>query len=112
MALVQHPNRKRRETEAPPTPPAPPPRPLINWRGEPPTEDEFATWCEDPVTRFVATAYMHKAQQQRVLWESTSWGQGAGSPELLIELRTRADAFAAVYQSTWSDYAAAFKDPR
>jgi hypothetical protein len=85
--------------------------PQPNWPsvGNTPTEDEFATWCEDPVTRFVTTAFLRMAEEQRRAWEAASWLGGEANEKLLIELRTRADAYAAIYQTTWEQYVGAIK---
>jgi hypothetical protein len=83
--------------------------PLPDWHGEAPAEDEFDTWCQDPVTRFVATAFAVKAEQQAQLWAGMM--HTYTDPHILagmrIELAVRKDCFRAIIESTRSDYIAA-----
>lgn len=69
-----------------------------------PTEDEFAAWCEHPVTRFVATAYANAAQAQQDEWLKVSWSNQELDPMAHKELRTRADAYEAFLETGLSEY--------
>jgi hypothetical protein len=55
------------------------------------TRDDFASWRENPVTQWVFAGLAEIADLQRQHWIETSWGQGACLPNLLAELRVRAD---------------------
>jgi hypothetical protein len=78
--------------------PQPETRPIV------PTEEEFAAWAEQPVTRFVAQAFALGAEIQRQAWLAASWANGEADPLKLMELRTRADAYRAFLETTWADY--------
>lgn len=69
-----------------------------------PSDEEFAAWCEHPVTRFVAACHAKAAEQQREAWSSASWGNGHADPNALIELRTRADAYMAFLETPLEAY--------
>lgn len=71
-----------------------------------PHPEDFAAWCDHPVTRFVATAMQAAAEQQREVWFAKSWGQGDCDPQTLTELRTRADAYMAFLETGLKHYAA------
>lgn len=79
-------------------------RPKPDLSGHEPTADEFAAWCEHPVTRFVAKAYEAAAEKQREEWIKVSWGGGKMDPLLHTELRTRADAYMAFLETGIDDY--------
>lgn len=70
-----------------------------------PTADEFASWCEHPVTRWVASAYEAGIQANIAAWRGMLDG---GKTETLamdrIELRTRADAYRAFLETNHADY--------
>lgn len=70
-----------------------------------PTADEFESWTLHPVTRFVADAYQQMAGKQREMWMARSWGDADANPELLIELRTRADDYMAFLETGLDEYA-------
>ena len=38
-----------------------------------PTEDEFLAWCEQPVTRWVALAYIRAADEARSEHAAVTW---------------------------------------
>ena|ERR1700735_925339 len=60
-----------------------------------PTAEEFEAWAQDPVTRFVATAYAFSAALNEEAWRQLSWVQGQADPLKLVELRSRSDAYKA-----------------
>lgn len=86
------------------TPRPPPANRLVT-----PTEDEFESWCLHPVTQFVAQAMENAADDQREEWLRQSWGSGMANPVLLMELRTRADAYRAFLETGLEDYLARIK---
>lgn len=83
-----------------------PPTPKADAQAQVPHPEDFAAWCEHPVTRFVAAAWMHAAQAQCEAWMAASWSQGVADPAKLIELRTRADAYSAFTETGLDQYAA------
>ena len=67
-----------------------------------PSRDEFATWRDDPVTRFVMAALDRNADECRDEWLRKSWNTGEADQAVLIGLRERADAllgFTADYEA-------------
>ncbi len=86
--------------------PAPPPLPKPDHNQAHPHPEDFAAWCEHPVTRFVARAFEAAAIKQRETWVDNSWTGGEAEPELLLELRTRADAYMAFMETGRDEYVA------
>ncbi len=70
-----------------------------------PHPDDWESWCQHPVTRFVATAYANAAQAQQDVWMALSWGSGQCDPVKLIEYRARADAYNAFLETTLEQHA-------
>lgn len=70
-----------------------------------PHPEDFDAWCENPITRFVATAWANAADAQKDVWLALSWGGGNPDPEKLIEYRTRADAYMAFLETPLEAYA-------
>lgn len=85
------------------------PKPQI--RPEIPHPEDWAAWCEHPVTRFVATAHKLCAELQRDEWTRVSWTGGHADPLALTELRTRADAYMAFLETTLETYAKLIETP-
>jgi hypothetical protein len=79
--------------------PKPDPKALI------PHPEDFAAWCEHPITRFMATAWQRGAELQQLAWVETSWRKGNADPLELNTLRTRADAYMAFLETGLNDYA-------
>lgn len=76
-----------------------------------PTEDEFAAWCEHPVTRFVAAGWERAADLQVDAW-SDAFLSAPPDTDLntkRLELVTRADAYMAFLETTLSDYVSIFE---
>ena len=69
-----------------------------------PTEEEFAAWCEHPVTRFVAASHANKAEDCKKEWVGRSWRDGVADQVILAELRARADTFSAFVEASWFDH--------
>lgn len=77
-----------------------------------PDPEDFAQWCEHPMTRFVATAFAAAAEAQRRAWLARSWEHGEADQNKLTELRTRADAYLALLQTPLSAYAGFIKESK
>ena len=60
------------------------------------TEDDFAAWRDHPVTKWVFDSLTIVAEAQREHRMEVSWGTGTAPPEMLLELRTRQDAYRAI----------------
>lgn len=71
----------------------------------PPSAEEFARWRDDSVTRWVLWAVEKGAEDNRQAWIDASWGNGAASPQHLAELRTRADAYLALRDTSYEGWA-------
>ena len=76
-----------------------------------PTPEEYAAWASHPVTEWVARCYAQMAEAQQAAWLTNSWQASSRTPEdvrlladMLIELRTRADAYRAFIETNWRDY--------
>ena len=106
---------RRRHRASPPQREAAPEReidPFVAKRPEPyhgaalmPSPEDFAAWCDHPVTRFVATAFRDAALVQKQAWTDASWKAGKADALQLAELRTRADAYNAMFQTTLPQFA-------
>lgn len=71
-----------------------------------PTADEFAMWCQHPVTEWVAKAYAIGVDANTASW-TAMMNNDATPDDLLrakIEFQTRADAYSAFLQSTHANY--------
>lgn len=84
--------------------PEPGPVPKPDFSANAPHPEDFAAWCEHPVTRFVAAAFLSAAKKQQEAWIAGSWLTGEAPPMLLNELRTRADAYNAFLETGLSRY--------
>ena len=62
----------------------------------PPSRDDFARWRDDFVTQWIMRALETEATNQEAAWRDASWVNGMANPNLLKELRTRADAYRAL----------------
>ena len=98
---------------APPEPVQPQraaPRPRPDFKAAPPHPEDFAVWCEHPVTRFVAAAMQAAAIKQKAAWVDASWGSGQASELWLSTLRARADAYMAFLETGLEEYARALEE--
>ena len=68
-----------------------------------PHREDFIRWLEDPVTRFVMAAHKAVADHNKEEWVRTSWDNGVAAPEVLRELRVRADAYMAIVEIAYED---------
>ncbi len=65
------------------------------------TAEDFDRWRDDAVTRYVFAAIEAFAAAQQEAWIQKSWGLGDPKPGLLLELRTRADAYRALIDTPY-----------
>lgn len=73
-----------------------------------PSQDEFDSWCENPVTRFVAEAYRLGADKQRDAW-ARMFNARIIPADISMEraiLKTREDAYMAFLETNLVDYTA------
>lgn len=70
--------------------------------------EDFATWRDNPVTQWVFAGCRKAAADNKDLWVKLSWDAGrtdeTGLAEALIELRTRADAYEALAETTYEGW--------
>jgi hypothetical protein len=69
-----------------------------------PTKDEFITWCESPVTQFVALAYDIGAKLQKEDWLRKSWDAEKADILELVKLKSREDAYKAFLECEYEAY--------
>jgi len=69
-----------------------------------PSEEEFAAWRDDPVTKWVMSACRKAADDCRDHWNETSWGNGMANQALLTEQRVRADAYLALVDTDFTGW--------
>ncbi len=70
------------------------------------TEEDFEAWSENPVTRWVFAACMKAADANKQKWVDSSWEFNHANQALLSELRTRADAYAALVETDFDGWLA------
>ena len=68
--------------------------------------EEFERWRDDNVTQWVFASLRKTAEDNRNAWIEASWTNGVADPQLLTELRTRADAYMAIIEAPWEAHAA------
>jgi hypothetical protein len=68
------------------------------------SEEEFLAWFDDPVTQWVISACRRAADENKLAWVEASWESGTADPLLLMELRTRADAYLALAETQWAGW--------
>ena len=74
----------------------------------PVTRDDFLTWRENPVTKWVFQALETAAAETKTAWVEASWHHKVSSPELLLELKTREDAYRALIDTTYERFCEIF----
>lgn len=77
------------------------PSPAPDYR---PTGDEWAAWCQHPVTRFVAAGHQTAADAQRDEWDRMSWSLIPLNEVLRATLMARADAYSAFNETSLEGY--------
>lgn len=68
------------------------------------TEDDFLSWREHPVTRWVFKGIEAASAAQRDEWLRLSWLGGVANPDVLIELRTRADSLLGLTETSYEQW--------
>lgn len=53
-----------------------------------PTDDEFADWCQNPVTRYVAKAFKVMAEDEKTRWVNNTWNAPVSTPDVERTLAT------------------------
>lgn len=69
-----------------------------------PSREDFARWLDNSVTEWVMRALVAAADANREAWIGHSWDAGGCSREMLAELRTRADAYRALPDTTYDGF--------
>lgn len=69
------------------------------------TEQDYEDWKSNPVTEWVLSAIKKAAYAQKDEWVSLSWDSGKCDLEQLNELRTRADAYMALVETSYERWA-------
>lgn len=69
-----------------------------------PTKEEFQAWQSHPITRWVFKGARTGTQAQKAAWDKAAWDKGSADQLLLTELRTRADAYAALEETTYEGW--------
>lgn len=82
----------------------PRPKPTLAMARHAPAREEFKAWRDDPVTRFAFAALRQASEATRELWTETTWATGVANPQLLAELRARADAYDAIEAATYEAF--------
>lgn len=70
------------------------------------TEDDFLRWRDNAVTQWIFKALETAVQAQKDEWGSISWDGNAPDPLKLMELRTRADSYAALFETDFTAWQA------
>lgn len=71
-----------------------------------PSEEEFIAWRDHPVTRWVMRACELAADENKQQWVEKAWETGVSDPALLLENRTRADAYRALHETEYEGWKA------
>ncbi len=69
------------------------------------TAEDFARWRDDRVTQWIFKAIEAGEAEQKSAWLESSWQYSNPRPELLLELRTRADAYRALIDTSYESWA-------
>lgn len=70
------------------------------------THEDFIRWYDDAVTRWVFAAIDKAALENKETWVEQSWVNNNSNPALLTELRTRADAYRALIDTSYEGWCA------
>ena len=69
------------------------------------SRDDFEAWKANPMTEWVMAALQTAAEAQRLKWAHLTWEQGSPpDPMTLLELRTRADSYRALSETTFEGW--------
>jgi hypothetical protein len=70
----------------------------------PPTEEEYIAWRDHPVTQWILTACEAAAEENKASWVALSWEGNSADPAALLEMKTRADAYRALAQTSYDGW--------
>lgn len=73
------------------------------------TDEDFAIWQENPVTKWMMQAVAARSAEIRGEWVFASWELGRCDREQLLELRARADGYMALKQANYADWCSVLK---
>lgn len=76
------------------------------------TAEDFAGWRDNAVTKAVFAALDRVQAMQRDHWIETSWEQGVCTPEMLLELRVRADAYRSLSELSFERLSEVLGEPK
>lgn len=65
--------------------------------------EHFEEWLAHPVTEHVLKRVGELAEQNKQKWIDVSWGAGNCNPEVLIDLKARAEAAKDLSEIEWKD---------
>lgn len=68
------------------------------------TREEFNTWAESPATQWVFRAIQRASVLQKEEWDRVSWQDGNADPLVLHTLRTRADAYEGLRETSYERF--------
>lgn len=69
-----------------------------------PSDEDFARWRDDGVTRWIFAAIETGIDAQKAEWLTRSWDHGIAHDAVLQELRTRADAYRSLIDTTYQGW--------
>jgi hypothetical protein len=69
-----------------------------------PSAEAFEAWLENPVTMWVMRAMSIVAEKNKASWIDASWEAGIVDERLLIETKTRSDAYRALTEASYEDW--------
>lgn len=71
-----------------------------------PSSEDFQAWRTHPVSQWVMEILRASATSHEAEWRKVSWEGGKADPLLLLELKTRADAYLAIEETTYEGWCA------
>jgi hypothetical protein len=75
-----------------------------------PSAEEFTRWRDDRVTQWVFRSFAMIADENKAEWITASWDNGVADPLFLAELRTRADAYRAIFETPYEAHCTTLGD--
>lgn len=69
--------------------------------------DDYAQWLDNPVTQAVFQALTKQAEDAKAEWLKASWETGNVDPQLLADLRARAETASDICELTYEELEAA-----
>lgn len=61
-----------------------------------PTDEQFAEWCQNPVTRYVASAFKQMIEDEKYIWANMTWNSPKPDPDVnrtLVAAKATAKAY-------------------